>query len=200
MVDEHFIPGTSRITEIESLHRYYAAAELCKQCSVLDAASGDGHMWNAVRLEGEIYYLDPTWNDSEEDVRHTYFNVTSAELAESHRVHDETVGKVVAEGVEYNYFRMTDAYFETCDQKKIAARVARGLVRGEKEVQLRFSATAVEEALFFMRSSSWFMETVNAQSEKGDALLEAYHLFYEENYNTVTICKKTLDSTAGHVV
>ena len=41
--DEHFIPGTSRITEIESFHRYYVAAELCRNCRVLDAASGDGY-------------------------------------------------------------------------------------------------------------------------------------------------------------
>ena len=43
MADEHFIPGTSRITEIESFHRYYAAADLCRKCKVLDAASGDGY-------------------------------------------------------------------------------------------------------------------------------------------------------------
>ena len=43
MADECFIPGTSRITEIESYHRYWAAAELCKGCSVLDAASGEGY-------------------------------------------------------------------------------------------------------------------------------------------------------------
>ena len=41
--DEHFIPGTSRITEIESFHRYHAAASLCSKCRVLDAASGDGY-------------------------------------------------------------------------------------------------------------------------------------------------------------
>ena len=41
--DEHFIPGTSRITEIESFHRYHAAASLCSKCRVLDAASGEGY-------------------------------------------------------------------------------------------------------------------------------------------------------------
>ena len=41
--DERFYPGTSRITEIESFHRYHAAASLCVGCSVLDAASGEGY-------------------------------------------------------------------------------------------------------------------------------------------------------------
>ena len=42
-VDERFIPGTSRITEIESFHRYLAAAALCRGKKVLDAASGEGY-------------------------------------------------------------------------------------------------------------------------------------------------------------
>ena len=41
--DERFYPGTSRITEIESFHRYHAAASLCADYSVLDAASGEGY-------------------------------------------------------------------------------------------------------------------------------------------------------------
>lgn len=43
IVDERFQPGTSRITEIESLHRYQVASELCRGRRVLDAASGDGY-------------------------------------------------------------------------------------------------------------------------------------------------------------
>ena len=42
-VDERFIPGSSRITEIESFHRYVLAASLCRNCRVLDAASGEGY-------------------------------------------------------------------------------------------------------------------------------------------------------------
>ena len=43
MSDERFIPGTSRITEIESFHRYLAAADLCHGKKVLDIASGEGY-------------------------------------------------------------------------------------------------------------------------------------------------------------
>ncbi|MBO4304541.1 MAG: methyltransferase domain-containing protein, partial [Lentisphaeria bacterium] len=43
MEQERFIPGTSRITEVESFHRYWAAAELCSGKKVLDAASGEGY-------------------------------------------------------------------------------------------------------------------------------------------------------------
>ena len=43
MSEERFIPGSSRITEIESFHRYFAAAELCRGREVLDVASGEGY-------------------------------------------------------------------------------------------------------------------------------------------------------------
>ena len=43
MSDERFIPGTSRITEIESFHRYLAAADLCHGKKVLDIACGEGY-------------------------------------------------------------------------------------------------------------------------------------------------------------
>ena len=51
--DERFYPGTSRITEIESFHRYYMAASLCKGCVVLDAASGEGYGSNIISSAAE---------------------------------------------------------------------------------------------------------------------------------------------------
>ena len=43
VVDERFQPGSSRITEIESFHRYQVASELCCGRRVLDAACGEGY-------------------------------------------------------------------------------------------------------------------------------------------------------------
>ena len=43
IVDERFQPGSSRITEIESFHRYQVASELCRGRRVLDAACGEGY-------------------------------------------------------------------------------------------------------------------------------------------------------------
>ena len=47
------------------------------------------HAWNMVRLDGEWYCVDVTWNDpvdadsSDPQVGHRYFNVTSAFLREN---------------------------------------------------------------------------------------------------------------------
>jgi len=62
--------------------------------TVIGASSGSSrdHAWNMVKLEGEWYCVDPTWDASykaglaQEDMwpwQHRYFNVTSQEMRES---------------------------------------------------------------------------------------------------------------------
>ncbi len=48
----------------------------------------NGHMWNCVRLGGEWYHTDVTWNDSPnaacEVERYFYLNLTAGEIARDH--------------------------------------------------------------------------------------------------------------------
>lgn len=52
----------------------------------------DGHTWNAVKLDGEWYQVDCTWDDSNEnwydfDQRHLYFGLTDELMALAHPEH-----------------------------------------------------------------------------------------------------------------
>ena len=55
---------------------------------VVGYADGVGHAWNLVKLEGQWYHLDTTWNDPLPDrgksVRYDYFLVTDSQLAKDH--------------------------------------------------------------------------------------------------------------------
>jgi hypothetical protein len=48
------------------------------------------HAWNIVKIDGEYYNLDATWNDpiiygnDKGEVRHTYFNITDETLSKDH--------------------------------------------------------------------------------------------------------------------
>jgi transglutaminase-like putative cysteine protease len=55
---------------------------------VVGTAGGGGHAWNLVKLDGEWYQLDTTWDDPVPDrgptVSHTFFNVTDDFIAKTH--------------------------------------------------------------------------------------------------------------------
>lgn len=50
---------------------------------------GEPHAWNIVKIDGEYYHLDSTWDDPAPDmgpnyVRHTYLNLSDKEMSRSH--------------------------------------------------------------------------------------------------------------------
>ncbi len=53
----------------------------------------DGHTWNAVKLDGEWYQVDCTWDDNDDtkyygfDARHLYFAITDELMAIAHKGH-----------------------------------------------------------------------------------------------------------------
>ena len=52
---------------------------------VTGIAKNEGHMWNAVQLDGEWYHLDVTWNDTLAGfISHEYFNLTDSAIAVDH--------------------------------------------------------------------------------------------------------------------
>ena len=45
------------------------------------------HMWDAVKIASGWYYLDPTWDDQEDEIyRYDYFNLTSKQLSDDHEL------------------------------------------------------------------------------------------------------------------
>lgn len=55
------------------------------ECRLISGeAGGTVHMWNLVRVDGNWYHLDPTWNDESDVLRYDYFNVTDAVIRQDH--------------------------------------------------------------------------------------------------------------------
>lgn len=52
----------------------------------LDNSENVDHVWNAVRIDGDYYYTDVTWDDAEDIVMYDYFNLTTKELMHSHSI------------------------------------------------------------------------------------------------------------------
>lgn len=84
---------------------------------VIGTADGVDHAWNLVRLDGEWYHLDATWNDpvpdNEEVAIHSFFNVTDTIMEKSHAWEKKDYPD--ASGMNYNYYVYNNLYFETFD-------------------------------------------------------------------------------------
>jgi hypothetical protein len=81
------------------------------ECEVITGtADGSSHAWNIVKLDGQYYMLDVTWDDVIPDrkgkVSYSYFNLTSNRLAKDH-VWDKSKWPD-ANGTRYNYFVYND--------------------------------------------------------------------------------------------
>jgi transglutaminase/protease-like cytokinesis protein 3 len=78
------------------------------ECDIITGvADGESHAWNRVKIDGEYYLIDVTWNDPVTDnpsdrINYEYFNVTDEVLSISHTP-TRTQTKI-ANSTEHNYF------------------------------------------------------------------------------------------------
>ncbi len=77
---------------------------------------GEAHAWNLVELEqGKWYHIDATWNDPSDEkgsqqLRHTYFCLSDAEIARDHKWNRKQFP--VTPEVEAYYFKKAGLYFK----------------------------------------------------------------------------------------
>lgn len=103
------------------------------------------HMWNSVKINGDFYYLDCTWddpvNDSGADIKiYSYFNLSGDMIAATHS--DFSYDFNCTQTKE-NYYVKTGRYFESydrSDEKRLGELIAAVLEAGEDTVQIRFGS------------------------------------------------------------
>ncbi len=106
------------------------------------------HMWNAVKIYGDFYYLDCTWDDpvNEDGVpikTYSYFNVNDEMISKTHRdfSYDFNCTATAA-----NYYEKTGRYFKTydrSDEKVLAELIAEELDNGGRMLQICFGSKQV---------------------------------------------------------
>lgn len=94
------------------------------ECSIVTGSSKDqSHAWNIVKIDGDYYHVDLTWNDpitqdGTDMLSHNYFNLTDKELAEDHFWDRSKHPPCTA--TKYNYFFynniIIDNYQDFCVQ------------------------------------------------------------------------------------
>lgn len=126
----------------------------------------ENHAWNMVRIDGDYYLTDPTWNDYDADntLLYAYFNQTSAILGEDHI--QWKVGHNAETGEELNcqVFQLpnctaTKASYFTKEGKRISTYSAESIGKLLKENNLSINLFIDSDVAAFQ---AWYTENVEA--------------------------------------
>lgn len=117
-----------------------------------DTGSGSSaHAWNLVKVNGNWYYVDPTWGDSSftgsvpgdtEVVNYAYLCVTTADLSGTHVV-KEVVKLPDCTATADNYFVRENALFDSVDDGKLKSIFDTAINEGRSCVTFKCTDSAV---------------------------------------------------------
>lgn len=152
------------------------------------AQDGEPHMWNLVQINDEYYYLDPTWNDSENGIHYSYFNMTSTQLLRSHIIDNNQLICMECTAKKDNYFKRNGTYIDTFERETIAQVISERLMKGDTAIHLQFAEGKYESGLLFLKNATLTKKLVN--SYLTDASLWDYQIKTQPSQNTLSIYKK----------
>ena len=102
-----------------------------------DDEEGDLHAWLAVKIDGEYYHLDVTFDEGDtpdpEMPQYIHFNITDAEAEESHCLPREEYPDLVCTATAANYYHRRGLYFSTPEEITLAVSEFCALHEGERE-------------------------------------------------------------------
>lgn len=117
------------------------------ECTLVTGTSkkDECHAWNLIKLEGDYYYIDTTWDDhsntdSEKhvssDVSYNYFCVTTEELLKDHTP-DELLNLPICTAVKCNYYYRSGRLLDTYSFEKVRSMVRHDILNGKHTVAVK---------------------------------------------------------------
>ena len=128
-----FLQGRSVCQGYAKAMQYMLQASGIQCVLVTGFTNGERHGWNLVRVNGEYYYLDPTWGDASyalggaddlpdsfvPSINYDYFLVTTDEITRTHAI-EKVVALPECTAVDDNYFVREGQYFDSYDADRLA--------------------------------------------------------------------------------
>ena len=143
--------------------------------TVTGNARGESHAWNLVQMDGEYYYIDTTWGNSQYMYQneqngavsgetgiskfpdYDYFGATTQTILKTHTP-DSEIPLPDCTAVEDNYFIHQGLYVESWDVNRIGEMIGNAYDSGQAAVQIKFSSVELcEQAMqYFVEDSHLF--------------------------------------------
>ena len=120
---------------------------------VIGLGDGGAHAWCLAQLDGDYYYVDPTWSDPQSEgtggelgyVNYDYLNVTTSDLTRTHAF-EGGFPLPNCTATRDNYYVREGLEFDTADTQRLGALVASAFAQG-RQVQVRCTDEGVYREL-----------------------------------------------------
>lgn len=152
--------------------------------------NNEHHMWNLVNINGENYFIDPTWNDNEDQLRHIYFNITEEQLSQTHTLDKNQYLSTPCTATTDNYFLREGTYINTYERIQIAKVIATQVNKGATTVELRFSKDTFDNGLLFLKNTTMVGKLTKPHLTGETTALWDYQLTGISDLYLLTITKK----------
>lgn len=152
----------------------------------------EGHMWNFLFLDDEGYFCDITWDDPSADgsiLRHTYFNVTTAEILKKHK--DIVQSLPFCTDKTYNFFAYENCYFDTAEENALKENLSNTVYaarnRGYRCAEMAFdSSETLKSAVEAMFDKNMIFDVYN---NAGIVIKnEDEGIYYSTDEDAFTVC------------
>lgn len=113
-----------------------------------EAGQIEGHMWNVVSVDGELYHVDLTWDDYDGElgeISYLYFNMTDEDIRKDH--FDIVPYDNNCKSQKFNYFNVNGLMFNSFNNFNGMANVCANGLNEDLILEIRFSNDADYEAI-----------------------------------------------------
>lgn len=136
----------------------------------ISSSGTEPHGWNLVKIDGQYYYVDLTWDDQNSRIFYAYFNVTTQQLQQDH-IFDATPYELPrCTAVDANYFVQTNCILTTFGVEQLGALLKSG--NGTASILIPDSTGFIEwlsQNMFAIAQSAGFVDNIGyGYSRLGD--------------------------------
>lgn len=163
----------------------YLAQKLGLECvTVSGKVAGEPHAWNLIQMEGEYYYVDPTWGDlnysqpeAHGEINYLFFGMSTKDLSINHT---SSMELPLCTSEQCNYYAREGFLFDTFDPEQIGSLIRCRREEGEAFVSFRFRS---QEA--YDQARKYLIEE-NGVFDFCDGITDVCYVEYRE-YSAMTI-------------
>lgn len=149
-------------------------------------AAGGSHEWNVIWIQGEPYYLDVTWDDTDDaGILYTYFNVND-ELLQYRTITDFMIPVPKCTATSQNYFVYTNQYVSSNAISNLKSRVVSAVKAGKKTITMKTTASEYTKMIQWVDSNSFFTD-VNESLKGTGKFVSSHHYINDDEMHIIQI-------------